>query len=265
MSTRPIPETRGPAPRVGIWQSIPSAVVSRYLTRIGWDWIILDLQHGAMGFETAYDCVRAISEGGSTPLVRVSVGAASEVQRALDIGAHGVVVPMVNSFEEAQIMAAAAKYPPLGGRSMGGDASVHHGPDYADRANRATLLLVQVEHIEAIRDVERTMTIPGVDGCFVGPTDLALSMGLPREGYESDPAHREAMRRTVSACRSAGKLAGCNTYSVGDFREKIEAGFGALTLMSEVELILGAGSELLRSLRCEVERQALRSASGGEE
>lgn len=241
-----------PAPagiRVGIWQSIPSPVVSRYLARMGWDWIVLDMQHGPMNFETAYDCVQSIREGGSTPLVRVAIDSPFETQRALDIGAAGVVVPMVNSLEMARRLAAAAKYPPRGKRSFGGDASILQSADYPERANDETLLLAQVEHADAVGVVEEMMATDGVDGCFVGPTDLALSMGLSRHDYEDNAAHKAAMARIVAAAKAHDKLACCNTYSLDDFSAKIAAGFGAVTLRSEVDLLLSAGRELIAELR----------------
>ena len=234
---------------VGIWQNFPLPMISRLLGRMGWDWVIFDMQHGAGNFETAYECVHTLASAGATPLVRVSIGATSEVQRALDIGARGVVVPMVNSVEEARAMVQAAKYPPLGARSFGGDAAWHYGDSYPERANTETMLLVQIEHIDAVNQVEAIMALPGVDGCFVGPTDLALSMGLSRIGYEEVPAHRQAIARTVAACQAHGKLACCNTYSLEDFEEKVRLGYDCITFKSEADLFVSAGSELLESLR----------------
>ena len=239
--------------RLGIWQSLPSPAVSRYLARTGWPAVILDMQHGAMSFETAYECVHVLRDAGCRPLVRVSVGVPSEVQRALDIGAAGVVVPMVNSLTEARGMAAAAKYPPVGVRSFGSDMAVHAGEDYAERANRETWLLVQIEHAHGLAEVEAIMAIPGVDGCFVGPTDLALSMGLPRHDYANHPEHRAAMSRIVAACRATGKIAGCNTYRLDDARAKQRDGFDFITLRSEVDLFLDAASELWAKLQTAID------------
>ncbi|MEX0679173.1 MAG: aldolase/citrate lyase family protein, partial [Pirellulales bacterium] len=171
---------------VGIWQQFPLPMVSRLLGRMGWDWVILDMQHGAPSTETAYECLHTLHATGTKPFLRTSVGVPSEVERALDLGALGVVVPMVNSAAQAQAAAQAAKYPPLGCRSFGGDAAWHYGDDYYERANDETLLLVQIEHIDAVNQVELIMATPGVDGCFIGPTDLALSMGLARTDYERD-------------------------------------------------------------------------------
>ena len=192
---------------VGIWQTIPQPAISRYLGLMGWDWIVLDLQHGPMTWETAYECIYAARPTGARPLIRTSVGNPGEVEKALDMGAGGVVVPMVNSLAAAQAVARAAKYPPTGARSLGGDHYLHYGDDYFEKANDETLLLVQMEHIDAVERAEEIMALPGVDGCFVGPVDLALSMGLSRHRpvYEQDPAYQAAMERIVATTLAAGK------------------------------------------------------------
>lgn len=234
---------------LGIWQNLPLPMISRYLGRMGWEWVILDMQHGCMTTETVYECIHTLWAAGSMPLVRTSIGSVSEVQRALDLGARGVVVPMVNSVAEAKAMAQAAKYPPLGVRSFGGDAAWHYGADYPERADSETLLLVQVEHIDSVKQVEQIMALKGVDGCFIGPTDLALSMGLPRDDFQHDASHRAAIARTLSACAAHGKLACCNTYSFDDFDEKRDLGFDCITFMSEADLFMSAGGKLLEQLR----------------
>ena len=246
---------------VGIWQNIPSPMISRYLGLMGWQWVILDMQHGCPNTETAYECMHVLRTAGAKPILRTSVGESSEVQRALDLGAGGVVVPMVNSAAEAREMAQAAKYPPLGCRSMGGDAAWHYGEDYPERANQETLLLVQVEHIDSVREVEQIMATPGVDGCFIGPTDLALSMGLPRLDYEHHPDHMAAMARTLAACHTHGKLACCNTYSMSDAQAKIAEGFDAITFKSEADLFMSAGKTLFDELRACVGAQESRAAA----
>lgn len=240
---------RAPPVTVGIWQQLPLPAISRFLGLMGWDWVVLDMQHGQTSFETAYECVHVVRQSGATPVVRVAIGVPSEVQRALDIGAQAVVVPMVNSVSEARAVALAAKYPPLGCRSVGGDPAFHLGDDYVERANRETRLLVQVEHIDSVRVVDEIMALEGVDGCFVGPTDLALSMGLPRLAYDQEPEHQRAMARIVAACQRNAKLACCNTYSLADFRDKLERGWRVLTLRSELDLFHSAGTALLSELR----------------
>jgi 4-hydroxy-2-oxoheptanedioate aldolase len=234
---------------LGIWQLIPSPTVSRLLARQGWEWIILDRQHGSLDSRSAYECIHTIRAEGAKPFVRVPIGAAAEVSRYLDLGAQGIVVPMVNAVAEARAMARAAKYPPLGERSLGGDARFHYGEDYPERANRETLLIVQIEHIRAVRAAEGILAVPGVDGCFVGPTDLAMSMGLPRMDYESNPSHRTAIRRIAEMCRKFRKLACCNTYSLADAQEKRALGYECISFETDVQLLMQWGQKVRTNLQ----------------
>lgn len=245
---------RNPAPRdsstvLAIWQQIPVPMVSRFLAQMGWDWLILDGQHGCFNYETLYECIHTIRMAGVSPLVRVTIGNSSEVERILDLGALGVIVPMVNSEAEAGRLAKAAKYPPLGSRSLGGDVRLHYGENYPERANSETLLLIQIEHIRAVQAAEAILSIPGVDGCFVGPTDLAISMGLSRFSYEQESSYRQAIQHTVTVCRNLGKLACCNSYSVADFQDKKALGFQCISLKTDVDLFMTAAKELLHELR----------------
>jgi 4-hydroxy-2-oxoheptanedioate aldolase len=224
-------------------------MVSHYLAQMGWDCVILDMQHGCFNSETAYDCIHSIPTTGAQPWVRTSIGSPSEVQKMLDLGARAIVVPMVNSLEEARDLAQAAKYPPLGNRSIGGDFLYTYGSHYPEEANTATKLLVQVEHIRSVETVEEIMAVDGIDGCFVGPTDLALSMGLPRIGFENDSRHRSAVQRTVEACVSSKKLACCNSYSLDEAEEKVNQGFQCITLKSDADHFMAALQSLLAGLR----------------
>lgn len=242
-------DSPAPGPSLGIWQEISSPSVSRYLAAMQWDFVVVDMQHGAISVETAYQCIHVLRAASAQPWVRVPIGASSEIQRALDIGAQAVVVPMVNSVAEAVAAAQNAKYPPLGERSVGGDFPVHQGEDYTERANRETQLLVQVEHIDAVRSIDEILAVPGVDGCFVGPTDLALSMGMTRYGFATNPDHCEAIRRTLEATHGSGKIACCNSYSLADAEDRFAAEWNCVTYRSDVDLLMNAGKDLCGQLR----------------
>ncbi|MGD0322634.1 MAG: aldolase/citrate lyase family protein [Terriglobia bacterium] len=240
---------------LGLWQQFPIPMVSYYLAQMRWDCVILDMQHGCLNLETAYDCIHVIRAAGVQPWVRVSISSPNEVQKMLDLGALGIIVPMVNSVKEAQELASAAKYPPLGSRSLGGDFRYTYGDRYPEEANAATKLLVQVEHIRSIEVVEELVAVEGVDGCFIGPTDLALSMGLPRSGFESDLKHRLAIQRTLDACACFNKLSCCNCYSVDEAKEKANQGFQCLTLQSDADHFVAAVKKLLAELRAATRSQ----------
>ena len=238
--------------QLGIFQSIPNPMISRYLAQLGWQWIIIDMQHGSFNFETVYECIHVIRTAGSRPFVRVSVGGFSEINRALDVGAAGVIVPMTNSREDAIRSAAAAKYPPRGERSIGGDPWYHYGSEYPRTANKDTLLFVQMEHIKAADCIDEMLAVDGVDGCYVGPTDLGLSLGLPHDDFESNPDHIAAISRTVEACRRHKKIASVNTYSLQDAKVKASQGFEWITLRSDVDLFVDSARRQIADLRMAV-------------
>ena len=230
---------------LGLFQQLPMPAVSRYLALQGWKWVILEMQHGAMSYETAYECIHTLRAHGATPYVRVSVGNPNEIQKVLDLGAAGVVVPEVNSRQEAEAAAHAAKYPPLGGRSKGGDLDYHYGEGYTDAANRETRLLVQIEHIDAVRSVQQILAVEGVDGCFMGQVDLAMSMGLGHRNFQDNEEHRQGIHRSVAVCNRLGKLACYNAFSAAEAKERVRQGFRGITLRSEVDWFLDSTHHLL--------------------
>lgn len=238
--------------QLGIFQSIPNPMISRYLAQLGWQWIIIDMQHGSFNFETVYECIHVIRAAGSRPFVRVSIGGFAEINRALDLGAAGVIVPMTNSREDAIRSAAAAKYPPRGERSIGGDPWHHYGSEYPRTANDDTFLFVQMEHIKAADCIDEMLAVDGVDGCYVGPTDLGLSLGLPHDNFESSPDHIAAVERTVQACRRHKKIAAVNTYSLEDAQSKATQGFEWITLRSDVDLFIDSLRQQISDLRASV-------------
>lgn len=210
---------------------------------------MLDMQHGAISIETAYQCVHVLRAAGISPWIRVPIGAHADIQRALDLGAQSVVLPMVNTVDEAFAAGQAAKYPPLGERSVGGDFAVHQGEDYPERANRETSLLVQIEHVDAVQAIDDIMSVPGVDGCFVGPTDLALSMGLPRNEFAADARHLQAMDIILRTSIASGTIACCNSYSLPDASQRLKSAWSCITFRSYVDLLMQAGTDLLAQLR----------------
>jgi len=236
---------------LGIFQYMPLPMISRYLARQGWKWVVLDMQHGPMNNETAYECIHTLRAHGAEPYVRVSVDHPTMIQRLLDLGAAGIVVPVVNSREAAQAAAYAAKFPPLGGRSKGGDVDIHFGDDYCERANRETKLLVQIEHIDAVNAVEQILAVDGVDGCFMGQVDLAISMGLSLRNFKDNEEHRQGIQRSVDVCNALGKLACYNAFSMAEAEERVLQGFRGITFRSDVDWLLGATGALLTEIQNE--------------
>jgi 4-hydroxy-2-oxoheptanedioate aldolase len=253
-------------PRVllGMFQQLPLAAVSRYLAQQGWNWLILDMQHGSFDYQAAYECCHVARSGGAKPVVRVPIGDFSAIQRVLDLGALGVVVPMVNSREESEQAASAAKYPPLGGRSRGGDAWYHFGDGYTEAANQMTTLLVQIEHVKAVAAAEQILAVEGVDGFLMGQVDLALSMGLSDRNFSENREHQAAIQHSVDICNSLGKLACYNAFSEVEALERVRQGFHVITYQSDVDILHDAGHARLDALRRSLDLPA-GAASNGED
>src|SRR5262249_42604492 len=164
---------RAGQPAVGTWLSLGSITAARFLARAGFAWLTVDIEHSLVDWETATHMFASIADAGCTALARVPSNRHDHIKRVLDNGAHGIVVPMVNSREEALAAVAAAKYPPLGNRSVGG--SVHAlnfdatATDYYSHADDEILVVLQCEHIQAVADAEAIFSVPGIDAIFVGP------------------------------------------------------------------------------------------------
>ncbi|NUP39295.1 MAG: 2-dehydro-3-deoxyglucarate aldolase [Streptomyces sp.] len=170
-------------PAYGVWLSIPSPATARQLARVGADFLVVDAEHGPMGAETMSAMVAAIADAGGCAVVRIAENTTENVKRALDAGASAVIGPMIDTADEAAALVAAAKFPPVGRRSLGsawaGLAFDTTLPGYFTEANAKTLVIAQIESAAALSNVEQIAAVPGLDGLFVGPVDLSVSLGLP--------------------------------------------------------------------------------------
>jgi 4-hydroxy-2-oxoheptanedioate aldolase len=217
----------------GAWSVLPGAVSARALAVAGLDYVAIDLQHGAATERDLPGMASAISLAGVTPIARVRYAHPADLGRALDLGCHGVIVPNVNSAEQAAAVAGACRYPPDGYRSAGG---VLAGP-------RQPLCIVMVESANALAEVADILAVDGVDGIYVGPRDLSLSLGCALD--PADPVLRPALERIWAACAAAGKPAGVHASDGSTGRLYREAGCRIITVaVDAVAVGRGAGHEL---------------------
>src|SRR5262245_39123466 len=190
---------------IGTWLSLASITAARFLARSGFAWLTVDMDHSLVDWETATHMFAGIADAGCTALARVPSNRHENIKRVLDNGAHGIVVPMVNSRAEAQEAVAAALYPPAGDRSVGG--SVHAlnfgttATDYYAHANDELLIVLQCEHIRSVENADAIFAVPGIDAIFVGPNDLAASMRSKEGRPPSAEATSQAMKHILDTCR----------------------------------------------------------------
>ncbi|KAK0383156.1 hypothetical protein NLU13_9069 [Sarocladium strictum] len=212
----------------GLWQMIPGANVSRCLARAGADWVCVDCEHGNMDDAAMHDAVPAIVAAGVSPLVRIAGMESWMVKRALDCGAHGIVVPLIRSAEEARALVQAAKFPPWGRRGFGSPYSPASfgisSTEYLQQANHSLLTIVQIETKEALETVDEIAAVEGIDALFIGPVDLGNNIGFPILGGVVMPELKDAIARIFAATRRARKK--CGIFAVSGEQAKIFAGQG---------------------------------------
>lgn len=218
------------------------------LSRCGIDFLLIDNQHGSWGPDSTIAALAAAEGGTATPMARVARNDYTMIGRLLDEGVLGLVVPMVDTVELAQAAAEACRFPPAGKRSWGYGRAAALGDDYTDHINDEFFLAIQLESAQAVENAEAIMAVHGVDGCWVGPADLALSMGVhPRDMYKHE-GHQRALERVVTACRNTGKIAGLSTSGPEEAVRRVTQGFQFLTAGGDLGFMLAGAAEGLKTM-----------------
>jgi 4-hydroxy-2-oxoheptanedioate aldolase len=237
------------AAAIGGWCTIPSSVSAEFLAAEGFDYIGIDCQHGLAGPETLIPMLQGISRYNVPAVVRVPVGSGGWIERALDCGAEAVIVPMVNSAAEAAAAVAHCRYPPVGDRSYGPIRSELVVPAAPAKANDIVACIVMIETATAVEAVEEICATPGVDGVYIGPVDLAISLGQPPRLAPVPGPHADAMERVRAACGANGIVAGVHAATGEQAREYVEAGYQMVTVSSDLAMMRSYARTQLRNAR----------------
>jgi 4-hydroxy-2-oxoheptanedioate aldolase len=248
-------------PSVGTWLSLGSITAARFMARAGFAWLTTDLEHSLVDWETATHMFAAIADAGCTALARVPANRHDHIKRVLDNGAHGIVVPMVNSRQEAEHAVAASLYPPVGDRSVGG--SVHAlnfsttATDYYAHANEELIIVLQCEHIQAVENADAIFSVPGITAIFVGPNDLAASM-RGRDGRPpSAEATKKALDHVLATCKKQKVAAGIHCFSAAEVNQRAAEGWQFLAINSELKMMLNGAAAELEKIGTEKARQEM--------
>jgi 4-hydroxy-2-oxoheptanedioate aldolase len=239
-------------PAVGTWLSLGSITAARFMARAGFAWLTVDIEHSLVDWETATHMFAAIADAGCLALARVPANRHDHIKRVLDNGGQGIVVPMVNSRQEAEDAVAAALYPPRGNRSVGG--SVHAlnfgctANDYYANVDNELLIVLQCEHIRAVEDADAIFSVPGIDAIFVGPNDLAASMRSKDGRPPSAEATRQAMAHILATCKKHGVPAGLHCSSADEANQRIADGWQFLAIGSELKMMLDGTAAQMEKL-----------------
>ena len=243
---------------VGGWLSIGNAYTAEMMSSLGFDWLCVDLQHGILSYDDLKYMLPAMSNYDTVPIVRVPWNEPYEIMKVLDIGAMGVIVPMVNNAEEAAQAVDSCRYPPDGHRSFGPiRAAMAGGRGYAKEANGQIACIVMVETAEGLANVDEIAATPGVDAIYIGPSDLAYALGLSPTSGAGEEKHKETVVSILNTCRRNGIAAGIHTGSLAQTQFHLEQGFNLVNLGTD-SAFMGrlAGQELAEAKKtAKVERE----------
>lgn len=233
-------------PQAGMWVCSGSAVVAEICAGAGLDWLLIDGEHSPNGLESILAQLQAVAAYPVTAVVRPPVNDTALIKQYLDLGAQTLLIPMVNSADDAAAAVAAAHYPPLGVRGVGSalarSARWNRVPDYLSTASQSVTLIVQLETAEAVMNAEAILAVDGVDAVFVGPSDLAASLGVI--GQQEHPEVIAAVRHCVSMAKAAGKPIGVNAFAEHMALRYLDSGVDFILVGADVTL-LARGSEAL--------------------
>ena len=212
---------------IGSWIQLGHPAVAEIMASAGFDWLAVDMEHSTISLREAEELIRIIELKNVVPLVRLASNNPEHIKRIMDAGAHGVIVPMVNTSEEARTAVSAVKYPPEGSRSIGLARAQGYGPRFLEYFNwqrENSLVVVQIEHINAVDNLEAILTVKGVDAYIVGPYDLSGSLGLP--GQFDAPEYVESMAKIRSVSNQLGVPGGVHIVEPdpAQLRLRIEEG-----------------------------------------
>jgi len=236
----------------GMWAGIPTSFTAELGADAGYDYVCVDLQHGLPNEATMVPMFQAIQAGGSVPLARLAWSEPWLIMRALDLGAAGVVVPLIDSAEEAKRAVQACRYPPRGHRSYGPvRAQLLVGSASPEELSSDVLCFAMIETREGLENLEAIAATPGLDGLYIGPSDLSLALGLPPHPLVADagqdrPALADAIERIRQVCVANGLIAGIQCASGPASAWYADAGFQLITVGVDTNMFK---SSIVRELR----------------
>jgi 2-keto-3-deoxy-L-rhamnonate aldolase RhmA len=236
-------------PFIGTLLSISAPQVAEIIAMSGFDWVFIDMEHSAMSLESVQNAIQ-IMEGKILTIVRVPTNDEVWIKRILDTGCDGIIVPMVNSADEAQKVVLASRYPPEGRRSVGLARAHKYGAtfkEYIGNANRDLLIMIQCEHKDAVKNFDNILKVNGIDSVFIGPYDLSASMGLT--GQISHPDVLAAIKLVKEKCRKAEMPYGIYSSNTDDMILEINTGCTFLLSGVDANMLLNSYADLLKKLK----------------
>jgi len=232
------------------WLTIPSSISAEAMAHVGWDSVTVDLQHGLIGLESAVAMIQAVSATTAVPFVRVPWLDPASIMKVLDAGCYGVICPMVNTPADAEALVGACRYPPEGFRSFAPPRAASSADEgYTEKANHTVMALAMIETVSGFDELADIIRVPGLDGVFVGPADLALAFGKrPELGFQ-DPEILALLVTIAESVRALGKTAGIYCATAGQALRMVSIGYDFVTVGSDLGLLTASAHAALDEVR----------------
>jgi 2-keto-3-deoxy-L-rhamnonate aldolase RhmA len=237
---------------IGSWITLAHPAIAEIMAVSGFDWLAVDLEHSVITIREAEEVIRVVDLNGVVPLVRLTSNNSDQIKRVMDAGSHGVIVPMVNCAKDAELAVKAVKYPPFGKRGFGLARAQGYGnrfKKYLEWQEKNSVVIVQVEHIDAVNNLEEIFSVDGVDGYMIGPYDLSGSMGIP--GQFDHPDLLEAMEKIRMVAAKFNKTGGMHVVEpdVRQLRQAIKEGQRFIAYSVDIRMIDKACREGLDTVK----------------
>lgn len=234
---------------IGAWVTIGNADVAEIMAHRGFDWLVFDTEHAPLSIGTVQNLIQATGGSDIVPIVRVAWNDMVLIKLALDIGSFGLVIPWVNTEEEAIEAVRATRYAPAGNRGVGPRRAASYGTkllEYLREADQEIVVVCQIETEEAIRNIEKILSVEGIDVLFIGPADLSTSLG--HRGDWHHPNVEKAISRVLEACKKANVAAGIFAMSIEDAKRYVAEGFRFVALGSDTGFLISGCRMALEAL-----------------
>jgi 4-hydroxy-2-oxoheptanedioate aldolase len=232
------------------WLSVSNGFTAEVMARQGFDALVIDMQHGLTDMTNLWPMLQAVSQTDTVPVVRVAWNDPASIMKALDLGAYGILVPLINTAEDAAKAVAACRYPPVGMRSSGPVRAVHYGgADYVAKANDEIVVMGMVETKEGLANLDAICATPGLDCVYIGPSDLAFAIGMTPRPDNPDPAHMATCDRIRDAAHKHGIKAAMHCASAAFAAGAVKRGFDLVMLTSDLACMVAGVRKQLDDLK----------------
>lgn len=242
---------------IGSWITLGHTSVAEIMAKAGFEWLTVDMEHSVITLDVAQQLIQVIEGNNVVPLVRVGENNPNLIKRVMDAGAYGVIVPMVNCKKDAEKAVGAVKYPPMGSRGVGLARAQGYGAgfdEYASTVNPESVVIIQVEHINSVKNLESILSVEGIDGCIIGPYDLSGSLGVP--GNFDHPDVLKAIRKVEDVCKKKKIALGMHVIppDCKQVLEKIAGGYTFLAFSLDILFLGNSVREQIKKLKSNIRK-----------